>query len=144
MSNINLSPAYDVKPANSNCSNIVNKNVVTITPGTPTAQTSASINNIQQQHIENTKYDNIGSFDVKPLHGGYKKKQNSNKIFVVKFMNNKYNLNTSSKKKALQFFLKSINQTTNINQNQNKKKDNKIIEIYEKNNSSNHLLYILI
>ena len=144
MSNIILSPAYDVKPANSNCSNIVNKNVVTITPGTPTAQTSASINNIQQQHIENTKYDNIGSFDVKPLHGGSKKKQNSNKIFVVKFMNNKYNLNTSSKKKALQFFLKSNNQTINIKKNQNKKKDNKIIEIYEKNNSSNHLLYILI
>ena len=145
MSTSNSSPNYEVKPANSNCSNIVNKNVVVITPGTPTAQTSSNINNIQQQHVENTKYDNIASFDIKPLHGGSKKRCiNSHKTFVVKFMDYKYNIKSSSKKKALQSFLKSIHQTTNIKKTQNKKEDNKIIEIYEKNNSSNHLLYILI
>jgi len=140
---------YDVVPVNSHCQNVVNKNIIEITPGTPVAQTTNSLNNIQQQHAENTRYDNINSYDVKPLHGGglkiYKNKNNSkNKIFIVKFMKNNYEYTTSSKKKALKYFLDNLKEIKSKNRITKENKIDFLIEIYEKNNKSNNLLYILV
>jgi hypothetical protein len=140
-----MSNSYEVVPANSHCQNIVNKNVIEITPGTPVAQTTNNLNNIQQQNAENTRFDNINSYDVKPLHGGGLKiskdnSKNKNKIFIVKFMKNNYEYTTSSKKKALKYFLDNLKEINSKNRNS---KDS-LIEIYEKNNKSNNLLYILV
>jgi len=141
-----MSTSFEVTPVNNQCQNITNKNVIVSTPGTPASQTSSSINNLQQQHKENSQFDNIGDAQIKPLHGGYiskknikskKNKINNNKFFVVIFNNQQNVIESNSKKNALNKFLK-------LYKIMNSYDKLSFIEIYEKNNKSNNLLYFLI
>ena len=116
---------YDVTPVNKSCSNIQNTPVIIPTAGTPTAQTSANINNIQQQHVENTQYDTIDSYNVKPLHGGYnsKKSKNSKVVHEIRFLNKEY-VTTCNKSVKSETVLKEF-----LKQNNKIYKKNHYIEI---------------
>ncbi len=70
-----ISEEYDIIPANQMCKSQINTSHVISTPGTTTHANQNAVNTIEQQHIEDSKYDNVNDMDVKPLYGG-KHKQN--------------------------------------------------------------------
>jgi len=70
MSSVDSEINYDVVPVNSKCSQVINTSIIQPQPGSVTASSAQSINDVNDQHTANIKYDTIGNVDVKPLYGG--------------------------------------------------------------------------
>jgi hypothetical protein len=98
------SEEYDVKPANNMCSKTINNTVIIPQPGSQTEQNLNNTNSINDQHLENSKYDNVDSINVKPLYGGVLNKNTNFKIF---FKKNIININATNELEAINIFLKN-------------------------------------
>ena len=70
----------NIVPANQKCSFVVHSNVIVTSPGSSASNTDNKLNAMENQHVENTKYDTIEA--PKPMYGGIK--NNLNK-YIVKF-----------------------------------------------------------
>jgi len=93
---------YDVVPANNSCASQLNKQLIVTTPGTPTTHNLTLVNSVQQQHIEDSKYDNTSNIQVQPLYGG-----NHMKNFYVKIDKKKHEINAKNAKDAINKLLKN-------------------------------------
>jgi len=123
---MNKTPDYEITPANQNCSNIQNKPVIQLTSGTPTANAANKIDDFHTQHLENTKYDNIGDpTDMKPLTGGHKNDKLN--IYNISFLKKNYKIFGKNENDVIHTF---INKRTF-------KKDN-LLEISSQNNKNNN------
>jgi hypothetical protein len=98
-----LTEEYDIVPANNSCSNQINKNKIISTPGTSTHANQVHVNATENQHIEDSKYDNVDNMNVKPLYGGIKK--NNNKYYKIHFNNKIKKYKAKSEKDAINIFL---------------------------------------
>jgi len=126
-----LSEEYDIKPANSSCSNQINKNVIIPTPGTSTTTNQIQANAIENQHNEDSKYDNVDNMHVKPLYGGNK----YTKYYKINFNNKIKKYKAKNEREAINIFL-----------SKNKINKDYLLEISEcnKNNVKNTLYLIKI
>ena len=98
---------YDVVAANNHCSNQINKSTVITTPGTQTHANQVQANANENQHMENSKYDNTEEIDVKPMYGGNKSKKNKN--YKIYYNNQIKIYKANSYKKAIEMFLSKNN-----------------------------------
>lgn len=119
-----LSEEYDFKPANHSCSTIIHPNLLVINPGTKNEATMNNINALQQQHLEDSKYDQTDEIIVKPLYGG-----NLNN-YKINFKKKNININAYNEIEAIQ----------NLLNNKVYKKEN-LLEITDNNN--NKSLYVI-
>jgi hypothetical protein len=87
---------YEVLPANHMCQNSTSSIIVS-TPGTSSNSASKNIDMVQQQHIENSKYDSVET--VKPLYGGH--------LFTILFRNKTIYLVGKDEKTIIKSFLKN-------------------------------------
>jgi type II secretory pathway component HofQ len=126
------SESYDVVAANKQCSNQINKPTIITTPGTSTHTNQMQVNANENQHIEDSKYDNTDEITVKPLYGGNKKNK-INKYYKINFNNKNKKYIASSYSEAIQKFL-----------NKNKIQDDYLLEIteYYKNSNKTNLYLI--
>lgn len=128
---MNKTPDYEITPANQNCSNIQNKPTIQLTSGTPTANASSKIDDLNTQHQENIKYDSIGDpSDMKPLTGG--NKNNKLNTYNISFLKKNYRILGKNEEDAIYTFINK----------RNFKKDN-LLEISSKNNNRSSLYVIL-
>lgn len=87
---------YEVTPANHMCKNTTSS-IITSTPGTSANSASKNIDTVQQQHIEDSKYDSVQV--VKPLYGG--------NLFTILFRNKKIYLTGKDERTTIKSFLKN-------------------------------------
>ena len=99
---------YDIVAANNHCANQQNKSTVISTPGTPTHTNQVQANAVENQHVENSKYDNTDAINVTPLYGGNKKKKN-NKYYKIYYDDTVKIYKATSYKKAIEIFLSKNN-----------------------------------
>lgn len=90
-----------IVPANQKCSSIVHSNVTVASPGSSASSTNNKLNAMDNQNIENTKYDTIEA--PKPMYGGIK--NNLNK-YIIKFKNYVFNVNAINEIDAIKIALK--------------------------------------
>ena len=91
----------NIVPANQKCSFVVHSNVIVTSPGSSASNTDNKLNAMENQHVENTKYDTIEA--PKPMYGGIK--NNLNK-YIVKFKKNVFNVNAINEIDAIKIALK--------------------------------------
>jgi len=96
-----LSEEYEIKPANSSCANQMNKSIIIPTPGTATNANQIQVNAVEDQHNENSKYDNIDGINIKPLYGGNK----NNKYYKIFFNNKIKKYKAKNEREAINIFL---------------------------------------
>ena len=125
-----LTEEYDIVPANKACSNQINKNTIISTPGTSINANKVSVNATENQNIENSKFDNVDSMNVKPLYGGIKK---NNKYYKINFNNKIKKYKANSELDAINIFL-----------NNNKIPNNYLLEICKSNKKKESLYLIKI
>ena len=99
-----LSEEYEIKPANSSCANQMNKSIIIPTPGTATNANQIQVNAVEDQHNENSKYDNIDGINIKPLYGGNKNNKN-NKYYKINFNNKIKKYKAKNEREAINIFL---------------------------------------
>lgn len=95
---------YEITSANTSCANTVNKTVIVSTPGSPSNNTQTHINAMQNQHIEDSKYDSP-ELSVQPLYGG--KKNIIYKTYNIFFRKKKYTITEIDEMSALKKFFKN-------------------------------------
>ena len=94
---------YEVTSANTSCTNTLNKTVIVSTPGSPVNNTQTYFNAVQNQHIEDSKYDSP-ELSVQPLYGG--KKNIIYKTYNIYFRKKKYTITEINEMSALKKFFK--------------------------------------
>ena len=119
-----ISEEYDFEPATNNCASQINKPLIVSIPGTSTTQGLTNTQALNNQQIENAKYDNTQNISVQPMYGG------NYKNFEIKINNKKYIIQSNNYENAIYNFLK--------NNNKIYKKDI-LIEINEINNKINKI-----
>ena len=126
---------YDVVAVNSSCSDVVNPDVITSSPGSPTAYSNQNITGVSNQHDASGQYDNVDNIVVKPLYGGILNKNNNKKnlknniLFTIKFRNKSINIESIDEEGAIKIFL----------DNKIYKKDH-LLEIYHNNKCSIYIV----
>jgi hypothetical protein len=118
--------SYEIVPANNKCSGIINNQAIVESPGASSAKTSSSINTLDNQSKESTRFDNVDDMKVTPLSGG---KKNLKKFFIL-----------FSSKKYISYGLNEIDSIKVFINNRIFKKDY-LLEIFEKSNKKS--VYII-
>lgn len=118
--------SYEIVPANNKCSGIINNQAIVESPDASSAKTSNSINTLDNQSKESTRFDNVDDMKVTPLSGG---KKNLKKFFIL-FSNKKY----------ISYGLNEIDSIKVFINNRIFKKDY-LLEIFEKSNKKS--VYII-
>ena len=125
MSITSTQKSYDIVPVNNKCSQVINHSVIVESPNTTSAKTSGTIDSLENQQKESTRFDTIDGVNVSPLSGGKKKL----KKFLILFSNKKYINYGLNENESIKLFIN----------NRIFKKDN-LLEIIYNNKSS---LYII-
>ena len=118
--------SYDIVPVNNKCSGIINHQAIVESPGASSAKTSGSIDTLDNQSKESTRFDNIDDMKVTPLSGGEK---NIKKFFIL-----------FSSKKYISYGLNEVDSIKVFINNRIFKKDY-LLEIFEKSNKKS--VYII-
>ena len=95
---------YEITPANTTCVNSINKTIIVSTPGSPAHNTQTHFNAMQNQHIEDSKYDSP-ELSVQPLYGG--KKNIMYKTYDIFFRKKMYTITEVDEISALKTFFKN-------------------------------------
>jgi hypothetical protein len=94
--------SYDIVPVNNKCSGIINHQAIVESPGAASAKTSSSIDTLDSQNKESTRFDNIDDMKVAPLSGGNNKKI---KKYLIVFCNKKYDIYALNEIESIKIFL---------------------------------------
>lgn len=115
--------SFEIAPANQNCKNVINNQVVESAPNTTNSNASDNVNSTLDQHTLDSQYDNTDAITVKPMYGGSKKFKIilKKKIYLIQSNN-------------------EINAIKNVLNNKIYKTDN-LLEIIDNNNKQS--LYII-
>jgi len=119
---------YEITPANNACANSVNKTVIVSTPGSPANNTQTHVTAMQNQHIEDTKYDSP-ELSVQPLYGG--KSNIIYKTYNIFFRKKMYTIMEIDEISALKKFFK----------NKTYKRDY-LLKISNNNNTSTYIIRV--
>ena len=125
MSVTSTQKSYDIIPVNNKGSQVINHSAIVESPNTISAKTSGSINSLDNQQKESSRFDTIDSVNVSALSGGKK----ILKKFLILFSNKKYINYGLNENESIKLFIN----------NRIFKKDN-LLEIIYNNKSS---LYII-
>ncbi len=148
------SQSIEVKPINSGCSTSTKTTVVN-PPNTPSGQNNQAINQLEQQQMKDTQYDTIDQApEIKPLTGGRRKKNNSQKLFKMEMENKMYTIYGSNALNALELFfdkknynkdmfIKLWNKPNNKQSNANNKQSNANNKQSENNKKPSSKLYLI-
>ena len=93
-------PSFEIKPINSSCSNIENKDMLKPAYGSTSDNMNKDISNLDNQANANAQYDNVDSMEVKPLYGGYYLIN-----YSILFRKNIYKINSDSEINAIKLLL---------------------------------------